>query len=185
MLDSENVRVALTGAVYSAPKGTTAPTNSTTNWAVGWVDLGYVSEDGITESYSDDNTTIKAWQGGATVRSMITSSEATFAFTLLETKGAVLERYHKGASVTGNGATPTGAVLNVSSATADERAWGFDVVDGTNHIRIVVPRGEVTERGEIVYRNNEPVSYSLTITAYPDDDGNVAIKYANDLAWVA
>lgn len=183
-LQSDLVRVALTGAVYSAPAGTTAPTNATTAWAAGFVELGYISEDGVTESYNDSTTTIKAWQGGATVRTMITSSEAKFAFTCLETNGEVLARYHKGATIAGTGGPPaTGSSIEVVAAQPDIREWGIDVLDGTNHIRIYLPSAEVTERGEITYKNDEPVSYPLTLTAYPDDAGIVAFKFSDDVDW--
>jgi hypothetical protein len=175
-LDATNVRVALSGAVYSAPLLTAQPTTPSETWPVGWVDLGYISEDGVTEAYSDDSEVIKAWQGGATVRTVITSTEATFAFTCLETRKDVWETYHKGSLLTDDGATAT---MQVRNATAAERMFGFDVIDGTNHVRIVVARGEVSERGEIVYRNNEPVGYELTITAYPNADGVTAIKMSD------
>lgn len=175
-LDATNVRVALTGAVYTAPLLTSYPTDTTSAWDAGWVDLGYVSEDGVTESYSDDSEVIKAWQGGVTVRTVITSTEATFAFTLLETKKAAWELYHKGSLLTDDGTT---ASMSVKNATADEKMFGLDVVDGTNHVRIIVPRGEVTERGDIVYVNNAPVGYELTLTAYPDANGVTAIKMSD------
>lgn len=41
-LDSDNVRVATTGAVYVAPTGTTAPTDSDGTLNAAFVDLGYV-----------------------------------------------------------------------------------------------------------------------------------------------
>ena len=49
-LDSDNVIVAVTGAVYVAPTGTAAPTASDSTLNVAFVDLGYVSADGITEA---------------------------------------------------------------------------------------------------------------------------------------
>ena len=49
-LDSDNVRVAVTGAVYVAPTGTAAPNYSDDALNVAFQDLGYVSADGIAES---------------------------------------------------------------------------------------------------------------------------------------
>jgi hypothetical protein len=39
-LDSDNVRVAVSGAVYVAPTGTTAPTDSGTALDAAFIDLG-------------------------------------------------------------------------------------------------------------------------------------------------
>lgn len=174
--DATNVRVALSGAVYTAPSNTAYPADATSAWGAGWLDLGYISEDGVTESYDDNSETIKAWQGGATVRSIITSTDATFHFVCLETNINVLETYHKGSLLTDDGTTAT---MNVTNATADEKMFGFDVLDGNDHIRIVVPRGEVSERAEITYTNSAAAAYDITITAYPDANGVTAIKMSD------
>lgn len=174
--DASNVRVALTGAVYTAPSNTAYPADATSAWGAGWSDLGYISEDGVTEGYADNSEVIKAWQGGATVRTVITSTDATFHFVCLETNIAVLETYHKGSLLTDDGSTAT---MNVGAATADERMFGFDVLDGDEHIRIVVPRGEVSERAEITYTSNAAAMYDITVTAYPDANGVTAIKMSD------
>lgn len=179
-LNASAVRVAMTGAAYVAPIGTTAPTDSTSPWPAAAVDIGWVSEDGITESNSTETTEIKGWQGGQTVRKVISSSEMTFAFAAIETSKAVLELYHKGSKVT---TTDGKSVLAVKAPGPDRRMFGFDVIDGSTHVRIVIPDGEVTETGEITYKSDEAVSYELTITAYPGSDGTVAFKYSDDPAW--
>lgn len=175
-LEPDNVRVALTGAVYEAPKGTTAPTDSTSAYGAGWGDLGWLSDDGIEEDYNDDVKDIKAWQGGQTVRKVISGSEATYKFTCIETSARVLELYHKGSVV-------AAGVIEVMTPSPDERAFAFDVVDGDVHERIIIPRGEVTERGAIQYKTDEAKAYELTITAYPDEDGLVCIKYSDAASW--
>jgi hypothetical protein len=175
-LDSTNVRVALTGAIYVAPVVTAHPANAIASWPAGWIDLGWIGEDGITEGYSDDSSEIKAWQNGTTVRRVISATQATLKFKCIETKPDVLELYHKGGTVTAGGIT-------VYTPTGDERAFGFDVLDGQHHMRIVVPRGEVTERGEITYKNNEPVAYELTVAAYPSSTGVLLVKYSDSADW--
>lgn len=175
-LDPANVRVAVTGAVYAAPVGTTAPTDSTTAYGAGWIDLGWVSEDGIEETHNDDSKEIKGWQGGATIRRVISSSSTEFKFTLLESNPDVLELFHKGDTVGSN-------KILVHSPDPDERAFGFDVVDGSNHLRIIIARGEVTDRGAIKYVSADAVGYELTVTAYPDADGLVLTKFSDDTDW--
>ncbi|WP_461296335.1 phage tail tube protein [Streptomyces harbinensis] len=180
MLNTDAVRVALTGAVYVAPRGTSTPDSSDTSWPTGFVDLGWISDDGIAENNSADTSEIRGWQGGQTVRKVISSSEMTFAFTCIETSRAVLELYHKGSKmITTNGAS----VLAIKAPGPDRRTFGLDVIDGDSHIRIVVPDGEVTETGEISYRSDQAIGYQITITAYPDASGVVAYKYSADPAW--
>ena len=43
--------------------------------------------------------------------------------------------------------------------------------------RIVIPRGAVTEVGEIKYAENDAIGYEITITAMADSNGNKAIDY--------
>ena len=51
----------VTGAVHWAPKGTTIPTSVSEALDAAFVDLGYLSEDGV--AINQDNTSIKAWGG--------------------------------------------------------------------------------------------------------------------------
>lgn len=161
-LDSSNVRVAVTGAVSVAPVGSTAPTDGDTALAAAFKDLGYVSEDGITETRDRTSTTTRAWQNADIVRETVTEANLTFSLTLIETNADTVELYY--------GAAPDsdGSIVVVPSLTGGRRAFVFDVVDGDEFIRIYVPQGEVTEVGDVVYSSGEPIGYEVTIRAYSD-----------------
>jgi hypothetical protein len=175
------VRVGITGELYAAPTGTPRPTDSTTALNSGYIGLGYVSEDGVTETHEDTIEDIVAWQNATVVRSVRTESVMRLACTLIETKGEVLELYHPGSQIEAVGAGQW--KLEIPTPTTDRRQFALDVIDGTKHLRIDVPNGEVTERGEIQYANGEPVGYEVTITCYPDENGLLAIKYSDDPNW--
>ncbi|MGH3878067.1 MAG: hypothetical protein ACRDSK_13640 [Actinophytocola sp.] len=181
MANSAAVRVAITGSAYVAPVGSTAPTNSTTAVAAAYTDLGFVSEDGVTEAYEDETTDIKAWQNGAIVRSVISGSKATLKFKLIETRGEALELYHKGSTVAVVGASSW--KIDVKGAQADPRALVIDVIDGTKHIRIYASNAEVSERGEIQYVGTDAVAYDLTLTVYPDSNDVLLTKFSDDPNW--
>lgn len=178
---ASNVRVGITGELSVGAVGTTAPTSSTSSLDPAFVGLGYVSEDGVTESYEDTVEDIIAWQNATVVRSNTTESKATLQLTLIETKGEVLELFHKGSAVEVVSAGQW--KIDVVAPTADPRAFVLDVLDGTKHIRISVPNGEVTERGEIVYANGQAIGYDITITCYPDSDNVVLTKFSDDASW--
>lgn len=180
-LQSAAVRVGITGELNVAPVGTAAPTSSVSALNAAFVGLGYVNEDGVTESYEDTIEDIIAWQNATVVRSTTTESKATLQLTLIETKGEVLELFHKGSTVEAVGAGQW--KIDVLAAQADPRAFVLDVVDGAKHIRISVPNGEVTERGEIVYANGEAIGYNVTITCYPDSSNVVLTKFSDDANW--
>lgn len=71
-----------------------------------------------------------------------------------------------------------GSLLTVTDDTTgqrDVRAFCFDLIQGTNHLRFYIPTGEVTARGNITYKMDGLVEYDMTITAYPTSSG-VAVK---------
>src|SRR4051812_14686886 len=146
--DLAAIVVGQTGKIYTAPIGTAAPTDVDSAWAAGWVDLATISEDGLTMSFNEDSEDVKQW-GGGVVRKLITSSETTLAFTCLETSKQVMEAFYK---TTVDDLT---SAMEIKGGSRDERMWGVDVVDGTTHIRIVVPRGEITERGDVIFRADQ------------------------------
>ena len=66
MSDAKKVTVSkpkVGGAVYRAPLGTTPPTDATTALDKAFKSLGYISEDGLTNSNSPESDSIPAWGG--------------------------------------------------------------------------------------------------------------------------
>lgn len=166
-LTSAAVRVAVTGGVYIAPTATAAPTNATTALNAAFVELGYVGEDGVTESRERSIETIKAWQNAATLREVVTDATIRYSFTLLETSIATLTAVY--------GAAPATGTLDISPAvTGGRKSFVIQVVDGANLLRIYIPQGEVTEVGDVVYASGEPVGYEVTVTAY--DTGTYSVR---------
>lgn len=174
-LDATNVRVAVTGAVYVGPSGTTAPTDATTALPAAMTDLGYVSEDGVTETRERSTEKIKAWQNAATVREVVTEAGMTYKFRLLETKAETVALYY-GVEVDANG-----TVRINPSKTGGRQAFAIDVIDDGQEIRVWVPDGEVSEVGEQQYANGTPIGYEVTVTCYPDANGDVAVKFYSAL----
>lgn len=161
--NSANVRVAVTGEVSMGLTSATAPTSASAA-ITGFTGLGYVSEDGVTETRERSSENIKAWQNADTVRTVVTDAGLSYSFTLIETKKETVELYY-GSTVT---QTVTEGTLTVVPAnTGGRRSFVIDVVDGTELLRIYIPSGEVTEVGDVVYASGEPIGYEVTITAYP------------------
>lgn len=170
--NSANVRVAVTGEVLVGLTSATAPTG-TGGTTTGFNGLGYVSEDGVTETRDRSSDDIKAWQNAATVRTVVTDANLTYSFTLIETKKETVELYY-GATVTE--AASDGSFVIVPSNTGGRKSFILDVVDGSELIRTYIPQGEVTEVGDRVYASGEPIGYEVTITAYTDSTLGGAAK---------
>lgn len=177
--DSTKVAVAVTGSVFRAPLATAAPTSQASALNVAFVDLGYIGEGGVTQTIpaSGDSTPIKVWQNGATVRTVRSASDdpASFTFIALETNKTVVDSW-AGATVTQT-ATEGSYTLNTTS-TRTHYAWVIDVVDGSELERVYIPDGVVSEVGDRVYANGEPIGYEMTVSA----DYNASIS-GNAKVW--
>ena len=154
------------GAVFRAPLGTALPTDASTTLAGTYVELGYVSEDGVTNSNSPDTDKIKAW-GGATV--LVVQNEKTdeWTLTLIESLNSnVLKTVYGDSKVTVNGSNIT------VQATPDQLPEAVYVIDlalkGGAMKRVVIPDGAISEVGEVVYKDDEPIGYEITINALPN-----------------
>ena len=163
------------GAVSIAPTSTTLPTDATTTLDAAFVNLGYISEDGMKQGMTRDSEAIKAW-GGDTVMTSQTEFEETFTFTLIEALSIdVRKAVYGDANVTG--ALATGITTVVNSAELGLHAWVVDLVYNGAVSRIVIPNGKVSEIGDTSYVDGEPVGYEITVTALPDTSGNCSYEY--------
>lgn len=163
------------GAVYRAPIGTTLPTDATTTLDGAFEDMGYISEDGVTNSNSPDSEKIKDW-GGQTVLVVTNEKPDTFKIKFLESLNEdVLETVYGVANVTVGSNTIT-VVANAKAL--GEYIYAIDMVmTGGALKRIVIPKGSMSELGDIVYKSNEAVGYEVTLEALPDSSGNTHYEY--------
>lgn len=159
-LTTENVRVGVTGAVYVAPSTVALPSSATAS-LTDYVDVGYISQDGVRQMSMVDRNEIIAWQNADVVREPLTRVKTQFQFTMIEFNAASLSLYF--GEIIENGDT----TFDFGRYQPERYRMVLDVVDGTQTIRHVIADGEVAERGEIVYANAEPVGLNVTVTAYP------------------
>lgn len=161
----------IAGAIYNAPAGSTLPTDAVADLDTAFKALGYVSEDGVTNTNSPETDTVKAW-GGDTVLTPQTSKEDQFKFTLIETLNLdVMKAVYGPGNVSGTLAA--GATIRANSSVSPASAWVIDMVL-TNNVakRIVIPEAQIAEIGEIVYKDNEAIGYEITLNALPSNTIN-------------
>lgn len=178
----ENVRVYgdIDSAVYVGDKGATPPTDAVAAPGAAFTELGWLGDDGLTETRDVSADQKRAWQGGALVRTVRSSDTRKFKCVAWETTATVMALTRPGSEVTTTaGVTHTKVKAFTGS---DIRSWIIDQKDGDINVRKIVAQGEVVEMGDIVSKNGELVAYELTIECYPASDGTLYEEYSDDPA---
>lgn len=156
--------------LYLGPAGTdlSTITNLTTALPAGMVDVGWISDDGMSLDMSDSVDKIRGHQGNGVVRTYMSDSSTSFKATLLESKLELLKKY-LGASKTEK-VTTTGTDsithMTVSASRKVESLCGvvdlFDVSTGKQR-RYIFPRLELGERSAVTFKVGELTTYEYNL----------------------
>lgn len=178
-MDAKNVTTGKPkkgGAIYRAHLGTPLPQDARQPLDPEFKSLGYCSENGVVNSNSPENESVKAW-GGDTVLDMQTEKTDTFKYTLIEAMNVeVLKSVYGDENVSGT--LDTGITIRANSNDQDYCTWVFEMIlKGGVLKRICVPSAKITEVGDITYVDGDPIGYETTLSAVPDDDGQTHYEY--------
>lgn len=176
---SKNVAVgkpnlAVSGGLLVAPTGTERPATHAGPYDAAYVSVGYVSTDGVVETSERSTEEIRAW-GGQKIRTVQTEFGTTLALTLIESRNAEALKLVFGDD---NVDTSTAGeiVIKRNEKVLPHRQFIIDMLDGENSRHLDVGYGQVTEVGDISYVDGEAISYELTISCDPDDNGDTLVE---------
>lgn len=177
--DTKNVTSAKPkagGAIYSAPLGTTLPEDATSELDGKFKNLGYVSEDGVTNEDTRSSENIKAW-GGDIVGAVQTEKEDSFTYKLIESLNVeVLKEVYGSTNVTGD--LENGIHIKSNSKELEAHVIVIDMImNGGILKRIVLPNAKVDEVSEIKYVDGEVVGYETKLKCFPDENGDTHHEY--------
>lgn len=166
----------IAGAVSVAALGTTLPTTADEALAAGFANLGYISDAGLTNDNARTVDEIKAW-GGDVVLTVQSEKTDTFSTVLIETLNVdVMKAVYGDENVSGD--LTNGITVNVNAQELEEKSWIVDMIMRNGVLkRIVIPNGKITTTEAITYADNDVTGYGITLTAYPDANGNTHYEY--------
>lgn len=171
--------VNVTGGVNSAVLETVLPVDSTAALDPAFTALGYIGEDGLSQTTDRGTEIVRAWGGDEVIR-IQTEFGVSFTFTFLVTNKNVLTEVYGPDNVTAAGTAGSETLaIKINKNPLPRKSWVFEVKDGENRIRIVLPVAQITNVADITYVHSDVIRYEVTVTAYPDANGNQGYKYVS------
>lgn len=141
--------------------------------------LGYITDDGIVESFSMDSEEKKD-MNGTTVKVLRTSRSKSYKFTLMQTNAETLKVVYGDDNVV-VGDDGLRSVTDNAKGTADSLYALWFITDETEteieYTRVFIVNGSISEVGDIVWLGTDIKKYEITIAAQPDENGNTAYMY--------
>lgn len=178
--DTKNVSVGKGvkgGYLFAAPVGTPLPTAYDTtaeDLDPAFENLGFLTEDGINNPIESDSESFPDMNGD-TIESAGSTYTETLVFTLAEQKRASLAQEYGNGNVTDVEGQIT---AHHNSLPKDHMSYVMLLIlkDGRRQTS-VAKDGQVTEVGEKQYNSTNLVAREVTVTCYPDENGDCVVDY--------
>ncbi|MFD3520410.1 phage tail protein [Streptomyces sp. NPDC058653] len=183
MGDASNIIVGTAGKAYAAEIGATFPLGPEIAWGADFVDMGFITPDGLEEAMAEERTTLDAWGEDAPVVDLAKKRDQTFKLTFRETTARLLSLYYQ---VLMTNMTSTAAAAGKkqfvsfgSGSTQDkvEIALGLDVIYGGKYHRIMIARCGVSDRGARQHSPENSSNFELTFGALTAPGGGQAVQH--------
>ena len=162
------------GYIFSAPVGTSLPTDIKSKLDPAFRCLGFISEDGYVETIDEDSDDLVDMNGDimdSTSGNRVESAQ----FTLAEIKADALKRQYGERNV-----TDENGVISVkhNSDSHDSFSYVLELVlKNGRRWRKVVPAGKSSELDDLTIASSELCQRALTMKYLTDDAGNTCYDY--------
>ena len=154
----------VTGVFYTAPYGTTLPTDATTPLNAAFVSNGRVGEKGIANKIKTDSSEIKD-MSGSTVLQQITGYSETYQMVLIEFMRAQAAKTAYGAAAVTVDATAKSLTVTHAMPSGTFSAVIELALNGGGFDRIVIPKVTRSEIGDRTMVGTDAMGYDVTLAA--------------------
>lgn len=162
------------GYIFSAPEGTTLPTDIKTQLNPAFKCLGFISEDGYVETVDEDADNINDMNGDV-MDSTNSNRVESAQLTLAEIKAETLKRQYGSDNVTDEGGIIT---VKHNADSHDVFAYVLELVlKNGRRWRKVVPKGKSSELDDLTIASSELCQRALTMKYLTDEQGNTCYDY--------
>lgn len=162
------------GYIFSAPVGTTLPTNIKTELDAAFMCLGFISEDGYVETVEEDSNDIVDLNGDLMDSSNSNRIESA-QFTLAEIKTETLKRQYGE-----NNVTDKDGIITVRHNSDAHSVFAYVlelVLKNGRRWRKVIPQGQSSELDDLTVASSELCQRALTMKYLTDEAGNTCYDY--------
>lgn len=162
------------GYIYSAPVGTTLPTDIETELDPAFKVLGFISEDGYVETVEEDSNDIVDMNGDLMDSSNSNRVESA-QFTLAEIKAETLKRQYGE-----NNVTDENGIITVKHNSDSHPVFAYVlelVLKNNRRWRKVIPQGQSSELDDLTIASSELCQRALTMKYLTDENGNTCYDY--------
>lgn len=179
-LDATDIRVAGDTHIYLAPLATAFPV-----WgdapAAAWIDVGYVTTDGLEFKFDRTINEIYAMQSAEPVRVVNTRLPKQIGFQLMQSGRTQFELAMGGGAFTlESGETDVYRYEPPAVGATDERAALIEMVDGTNTYRWHIKRVQNREGITFKYVRQDAATFPVTLAILPPADNSVSFYMTSD-----
>ena len=162
------------GYIFSAPAGTTLPTDIETSLDPAFKCLGFISEDGYVETVEEDSEDMVDMNGDlmdSSTSNRVESAQVTFA----EIKSETLKRQYGEKNV-----TDVNGLITVKHNSDSHPVFVYVlelVLKNNRRWRKVVPQGQSSELDDLTIASSELCQRALTFKYLTDEQGNTCYDY--------
>lgn len=162
--------------VYAAPVNTAMPANFA-DPASPWVNLGWITTEGGLFKIEEESQDVEAAGSLEPIRTLMTKSVKSTQVTFLEGLNPMVRALYDNVPVASLEPTADVAVYDLPDKPADLRyAFVFDTVDASKRIRLYMPNGKITERGDEQPQTEDVMGVQMTMKFYRGASNAAAVK---------
>lgn len=165
-----------TVAVTNTTPGVQTTTMATAAIPASFITAGWCDQSGLVANVNESSSTVKGFGSTQTLRVLISESARSFDLNFLETNAVTSAVYNRMLLTSVVPDAQGHWAVNLGPAVVATYAGIFDIVDGSNHLRVYSPRLQVSGIKSRSIASGKEITYGVTLTALPDLNGNAVYE---------